>query len=196
VTEAILPDVGGRLRQFRTRAGLSQRLLAEQSGVSPNAIRLIERGQSSPTVSTLHRLATALAVKVVDFLGEPDEQSVVYSPAVGRTQTRTGEALVETLASGLVNQRVEPLVITLEPGAGSGAEKILHRGQELVLGLEGRIDYAVGDRSYAIGPGDALLFEASVPHAWCNPTWQRSRFLLVLEAEDNVGGQLLPHLDQ
>ncbi len=196
MTEAILPDVGGRLRQFRTRAGLSQRLLAEQSGVSPNAIRLIERGQSSPTVSTLHRLATALAVKVVDFLGEPDEQSVVYSPAVGRTQTRTGEALVETLASGLVNQRVEPLVITLEPGAGSGAEKILHRGQELVLGLEGRIDYAVGDRSYAIGPGDALLFEASVPHAWCNPTWQRSRFLLVLEAEDNVGGQLLPHLDQ
>lgn len=194
--EDLPPDVGGRLRQFRTRGGLSQRLLSERSGVSPNAIRLIERGQSSPTVSTLHRLATALAVRVVDFLGTPDEQSVVYSPAQGRAQTRTGEALVETLASGLANQRVEPLVVTLEPGAGSGAEKIQHRGQEFVLGLEGRVDYAVGDRSYAIGPGDSLLFEASLPHAWCNPTWEQSRFLLVLEADDNVGGQILPHLEQ
>lgn len=189
------PDVGRRLREFRTRAGFSQRLLADRSGVSPNAIRLIERGHSSPTISTLHRLATALEVRVVDFVGATDVRSVVYSPARERTQTRTGEALMETLASGLANQRLEPMVITLEPGAGSGAEKIRHGGQEFVLGLEGRVDYAVGDASYALGPGDALLFEASLPHAWCNPTWERSRFLLVLEAEDNVGGQVLPHLE-
>ena len=69
-------------------------------------------------------------------------------------------------------------------------------GHEILHVVAGRMDLVLGDRRYAIGPGDALLFEASVPHAWCNPTWQRSRFLLVLEAEDNVGGQLLPHLDQ
>jgi len=195
VTDNLPPDVGRRLREFRTRAGLSQRLLAERSNVSPNAIRLIERGQSSPTVSTLHRLATALGVRVVDFLGAADVRSVVYTPAAGRMPTRTGEALVETLASGLAKQRLEPMVITLEPGAGSGAEKIQHRGQEFVLGLEGRVDYAVGDSSYHVGPGDALLFEATLPHAWCNPTWDRSRFLLILEAEENVGGQVLPHLE-
>jgi len=188
------PDVGRRLSEYRALARMSQRVLAERSGVSPNAIRLIERGQSSPTVATLHRLATALSVRVVDLLGATDVQSVVYSPAAGRAPTRAGDVLVETLASGLAQQRLEPMVITLDPGVGSGSEKIRHRGQEFVLGLEGRVDYAVGDSSYVVGPGDGLLFEASLPHAWCNPTWERSRFLLILEAEDNVGGQVLPHL--
>jgi len=190
------PDVGGRLRELRERAGLSQRVLAERSGVSPNAIRLIERGQSSPTIATLHRLAGALGVRVLDLLGAQEAESVVYSRAGERSRMRSGEAIIESLASGLARQRLEPLVVTLEPGAGSGADKISHSGQEFVLGLEGRVDYAVSECSYALGPGDALLFEAFLPHAWCNPTWERSRFLLVLAAEDNAGSQLRPHLEE
>ena len=53
------------LRQARTRAGLSQRALAERAGTAQSAIARIERGQTSPTWSTLERLLKAANYEVV-----------------------------------------------------------------------------------------------------------------------------------
>jgi len=49
------PTVGARLRSLRQQQGLSMQALAERSGLSVNAIGRVERGESSPTVSSLHR---------------------------------------------------------------------------------------------------------------------------------------------
>lgn len=189
------PDVGRRVRELRELRGLSLRALAELSGLSINAISLIERGQSSPTVSSLHRLAAALGVRIVDFFGAEEAENVVFVRASERRRTRTEGTLIETLATGLAGQRIEPFLVTLERGAGSGGEPITHAGQELVLGLSGRVDYTVDGRTYALGDGDALLFEASLPHYWCNPTWEEARILLVLEVPEGRGAPLLPHLE-
>ncbi|HOQ98649.1 MAG TPA: helix-turn-helix domain-containing protein [Anaerolineae bacterium] len=194
MAEEAPPEVGRRIRELRERKGLSLRTLAEQSGLSVNAVSLIERGQSSPTVSTLHRLAAALGVRIVDLFGPEETARVVYVRAGERGQTQTPGALVESLGTGLAGQRIEPFVVTLDAGA-SGGEPITHGGQELVLGLAGRVDYTVDGRTYRIGEGDALLFEASLPHYWCNPTWEAARFLLVLEAMQGHGAPLLSHME-
>jgi transcriptional regulator with XRE-family HTH domain len=60
-------DVGGRLRDIRQERGLSLRALSEVCGLSVNAISLIERGISSPSVSSLQRLAVALDVPITAF---------------------------------------------------------------------------------------------------------------------------------
>ena len=52
-----------RLRELRAKRKLSQRGLAEASGVSREYIARIELGQHDPTVSTLVKLAKALGVK-------------------------------------------------------------------------------------------------------------------------------------
>lgn len=192
--EEAAPDVGRRIRELRERRGLSLRALAEQSGLSVNAVSLIERGVSSPTVSTLHRLAAALGVRIVDLFGPEEEAKVVLVRANQRGKTQTPGVLVESLATGLAGQRIEPFLVTLEPGAGSGSEPITHSGQEMVFGVGGRVDYTVGDQVYTLNEGDTLLFEASLPHSWCNPTWERARILLVLEAVEGRGAPLLPHL--
>ena len=188
------PDVGRRIRELRERRGLSLRTLAELSGLSVNAVSLIERGQSSPTVSTLHRLAAALGVRIIDFFGPEQEARVVFVRAEQRSRTKTSGTLVESLGTGLAGQRIEPFLITLEPGAGSGSEPIAHAGQELVFGLSGQVSYTVNGQVYQVGEGDALLFEASLPHYWCNPAWETGRFLLVLETGEGRGVSLLQHL--
>lgn len=58
MSEKGVPDVGAQVRALRQQCGLSLRTLAELCDLSPNTISLIERGESSPSVSTLHRLAT------------------------------------------------------------------------------------------------------------------------------------------
>jgi len=188
------PDVGQRLRELRKERGLTLRTLAERSGISLNAVSLIERGQTSPTVGTLHRLAAAMGVRVADFFGPPEVEDVVFVPANGRGQTRTAGMLVESLGTGLAGQRLEPFLIVLRSGAGS--EPVTHAGQEFAFGLRGRIEYSVGERSFRLNEGDALLFDASLPHSWRNDTEQEASILLVFETmQARASTQLLPHLE-
>jgi transcriptional regulator with XRE-family HTH domain len=57
-----------RLRELRDKRGLSQRGLAERSGVSREYIARIELGQHDPTLSTLEKLAKALGVRIERLL--------------------------------------------------------------------------------------------------------------------------------
>ena len=49
-------DVGSRLRDIRTAAGLSQRQLAERAGVPNGLISMIEQNRSSPSVASLRKI--------------------------------------------------------------------------------------------------------------------------------------------
>jgi transcriptional regulator with XRE-family HTH domain len=57
-----------RLREWRAKRKVSQRKLAEASGVSREYIARIELGQHDPTLSTLEKLAKALKVKVTQLI--------------------------------------------------------------------------------------------------------------------------------
>lgn len=63
-------ELGPRLRALRRERGWSQGHLARQAGLSRNFVAQIERGQSTPTVATLARLAAALAVPIGDLIGD------------------------------------------------------------------------------------------------------------------------------
>ena len=52
-------ELGAALRRNRQAKGLSQNTLAERARVSRNFVAQIERGESTPTVATLARLAAA-----------------------------------------------------------------------------------------------------------------------------------------
>ncbi len=58
------------LRRWRRQRGLSQRELAERSGVGPAVIARVELGRVDPRLGTLARLAAALRVRVTDLLAE------------------------------------------------------------------------------------------------------------------------------
>ena len=66
-------SVAGAIRALRTRAGLSQRQLAQRMNVPRTYVSKIENEKACPTLSSMQRLATALNVTVCDLLrnGEP-----------------------------------------------------------------------------------------------------------------------------
>ncbi len=65
-----IEELGAVVRETRQRRGLSQQALADRAGLSRNFVAQIERGESSPTVATLARLAAALGATVGELLGE------------------------------------------------------------------------------------------------------------------------------
>ncbi len=59
--------VGGRLRELRQSGGLTLKQLANRTGLSVSLISQIELGKSAASMSTLHKLSTALQVKMTYF---------------------------------------------------------------------------------------------------------------------------------
>jgi DNA-binding response OmpR family regulator len=60
-------EVGRRLRERRTAQQLTLKQLANRTGLSVSLISQIELGKSAASMSTLHKLATALQVKMTYF---------------------------------------------------------------------------------------------------------------------------------
>lgn len=180
-------DVGIRLRDIRQSRGVSLRALSEACGLSVNAISLIERGVSSPSVSTLQRLAAALDVPITAFFtGETASTPVVFVPAVERTLVALPRGRMEKLGTGLPNQHVEPLLVTLEAGAVSGLRPVVHPGEEFAFCLTGCVAYEVGEETYTLQPGDSLLFEAHLPHRWRNVGGEPASVLLILYSPEGM----------
>jgi serine-type D-Ala-D-Ala carboxypeptidase/endopeptidase len=54
--------IGERLRDARVRRALTQQELADKAGVGANTVARLERNETEPHMSTLRKLAHALAV--------------------------------------------------------------------------------------------------------------------------------------
>ncbi|HPH97131.1 MAG TPA: NifB/NifX family molybdenum-iron cluster-binding protein [Anaerolineaceae bacterium] len=177
--------VGQRLRLLRTRQGFSLRALADRSGLNVNTLSLIENGKSSPSVGTLQQLALALDVPISAFFeSEPLTKRVVFTRANERPQTMIGSTCMQNLGNNFVQNAVQPFVVTLEPGKGSGDRMIVHTGREFVFGLSGQVRYSIDRENYIVLPGDSLLFEAHLPHCWENAGGEKAQILLVLYPSD------------
>lgn len=167
---AVSVDVGNRLRQLRETCGVSMRTLATMSGLSANALSMIERGKTSPSVSTLYRLADALEVPVTDFFSPaPVREKVVFLKADERTRLPFMRGLWEGLGGENFVGHVMPFMLTLESGASSGPNNVIHTGHEFVFCLRGQLEYLVEGHPYMLETGDSLLFAAQLNHRWRNP---------------------------
>lgn len=69
MASSTVPAIGARIRAARRRRGISGRALAREIGVSASLISQIETEKSSPSVSTLYAITTALGISIEDLFG-------------------------------------------------------------------------------------------------------------------------------
>jgi transcriptional regulator with XRE-family HTH domain len=178
-------NVGRRLRELRTERGLSIRALAKQSGLNVNTLSSIENDKTSPSVSTLQQVATALKLPINTFFEtQIYPQTIVYQKAGNRQSATFTHGTLADLGAGFTRSGLEPFVVTLETQATSGDTPIVHTGLEFVFCLEGCITYEVEGEIFNLDSGDSLLFEAHLPHRWRNSGNTPSRSLLLLCPSD------------
>jgi transcriptional regulator with XRE-family HTH domain len=179
--ESVSMDVGMRLRVMREERGVSMRELARRSGLSANALSMIERALTSPSVSTLRKIATALEVPITAFFRtEPERQAVVFRKSDARTKIPFPLGLMEGLGGEVYTGRMEALCFTLEPGCSSGPHGLIHSGNEFVFGLKGRVEYRVEDQTFYLEHGDSLIFPGNRLHHWRNPNQDTAMIVVVI----------------
>lgn len=168
--DAISVDVGARIKELRESRNLSIRELARRSGFSASGLSMIERGKNSPSVSTLYKLSQTLGVPITTFFQTNLKlDKVVHRRASERTRVPFMRGVWEGLGGEAFSDRVEPFALTLETGANSGPDPIVHSGHEFVVCLRGQLEYRIEDETYLLEAGDSLLFQAYLRHRWRNP---------------------------
>jgi transcriptional regulator with XRE-family HTH domain len=188
-------NLGRQIRMLRDQRRLSQEQLAKASNVSRNTLSLIERGQTSPTVSTLKSLAGALGVEINAFFQPYEEARVIFTKAGQRPSLLLSHGTLADLGLGMPEPLVTPLVLHLEPGARSGAA-LSHDGQDFVLCLSGEILYSVNGRGYVLEPGDSLFFDGRLPHRFQNTGTGDSSVLIILSTPRDSAQYIARHFQE
>jgi XRE family transcriptional regulator, regulator of sulfur utilization len=180
--------VGGRIRSLREGMQLSLRDLAERSGVSAPMLSQVERGETSPTLAIAERIADGLELTLSQLLrlDESDGVSVVR-----RTDRRKGGARgrghsYEVLTPAMPGQRAEVSLHVLQPGAATGGpdDPPMHEpgARETAVVQEGRLRLLCGGVAHDLKEGDAVTFDADLPHHFENPGENDARFYAVVAA--------------
>ena len=186
-------SLGSRLKALRLEQQLSQRDLASRASLSVNSISLIERNEISPSVSTLQSLASALNIKMGYFFDENVQKKIIHLQAVSRPAITSHGTRIEGVGERIARQEIEPFLVSLDPGSGSGDRPVIHSGHEFVYCAQGQVEYVIDGEEYILQEGDFLLFEAQLPHQWRNITDSQAKFLLILQAPDEVNEPIQRH---
>jgi transcriptional regulator with XRE-family HTH domain len=68
----VIDGLGLIVRQHRSQRGWTLRDLAHATGMNPNYLGLVERGDNNPTINTLFRIADALGADPAELVREVD----------------------------------------------------------------------------------------------------------------------------
>jgi transcriptional regulator with XRE-family HTH domain/quercetin dioxygenase-like cupin family protein len=160
VASSAVPPIGARLRAERRRRDISVRGLAREIGVSASLISQIETEKSSPSVSTLYAIITALGISIEDLFGDRpdaaapdtadpdtesdlDEPSDAVDPVPANGSDHREPARVPALAAV-----GEPVVTSLGPEGGAFLTALATAG----AGAPGPVDPGASGPDKRLGP--------------------------------------------
>lgn len=105
--------------------------------------------------------------------GLPDGHGIVQPAGARRTIDLASGVRWERLTPG-ADDRADFLEVIYEPSGHSTDSRrpLRHDGREYGLITSGTLQASVGFDTYALGPGDSIAFDSSVPHEYWNATDQ------------------------
>ena len=160
--DAALEQVGSRLRQLRTRRGITLTALAETTGISKSTLSRLESGQRRPTLELLLALSMAYRVPLDDLVGAPEVGDPRIRLRPGRVKGRT----VIPLTRQPDGMQAWKIVI---PTGQVTSEPRSHDGHEWIYVLSGHVRLVLGEKDWMLTPGEVAEFDTDVPH-WFGST--------------------------
>jgi transcriptional regulator with XRE-family HTH domain len=185
----LTPVVGANLRRLRGQRELSLEKLSKLSGVSRAMLGQVELGQSAPTINVLWKIASALGVPfsaLISARGGGGIQ-VLRAEAAKLLTSHDGSFSSRALFPFDEPRRVEFYELRLAPGGAERADAHNPGTVENLVVAEGAVEIEVSGRKEQLTKGDAIVFEADVPHVYRNRAERETIIYLVMTYADTVG---------
>ena len=163
--------IGLALKQLRKNKGWSLDVTAKATGVSKAMLGQIERGESSPTIAVLWKIATGSQTSLSYFLGPEVKNEVTpifTSNHATREKPAQDDMLVATLFPFEDRFGFEVYELTLLPGYERYSEPHEAGVTEHILVTQGEMELFIEGSWCKIAEGDAVRFQADQPHGYRN----------------------------
>jgi quercetin dioxygenase-like cupin family protein len=160
---------------------MSLRALAAQTDFSPSFISQVENGVVSPSIASMEKIARSLGVTLGEFFAAASEgEGGLIVRAAERLELSSvwSQGRLEALAP-MTGRRMEPVLITLEPGGRSGKHPHPHNTEEFAFVLEGAPTLTLGPEEHLLATGDAVTIRPQELRRWENRSRSLVRILVV-----------------
>lgn len=182
--DALVIEVGSRVKRLRTQAGLTLEEFATQSGVSRAMLSKVERGEKSPTLAIIVRIAKGLNVSMSALMGaEPDLAQVSVIRKANRLAFRDAETGFErhNLSPTHLDNDLEFLLHRIPPGESSGELPPYKVPTEKYLVVhEGQLTVQTGEANYVLETGDSFYFDVRDSYRFINAGKTPCAYYLVI----------------
>ncbi|WP_437620733.1 helix-turn-helix domain-containing protein [Sorangium sp. So ce1151] len=174
--------VGENLRRLRTRRGLSLERLSKASGVSRAMLGQIELGRSAPTINIVWKIARALGVPFSALISNRSAGGpmLLRGDRAKRLTSHDGKFTSRALFPFDTPRTVEFYELHLAPLGIENADPHPPGTTENIVVSQGTVEISVDGQRFLLATGDALVFQADVPHVYRNPANVDSLMYLVM----------------
>jgi transcriptional regulator with XRE-family HTH domain len=171
---AEIAQLGWRIKERRLQRGMTLDAISQRTSFSKGYLSRIENGRKTPPLSTLGRIAAALAtdaqalLEAADRLDGTPQYGVLRAggrPVVERAGSAVGYRY-EALAPDGAFARMAPFVVYL-PRDVDRHVFFEHDGEEFIYVLSGRIAWQLGHERHVLEAGDTVLLDSRLPHPAC-----------------------------
>ncbi|AVW91547.1 helix-turn-helix domain-containing protein [Celeribacter baekdonensis] len=165
------------LKSIRTEAGLSLSQAAELTGVSKAMLGQIERGESSPTLATLWKLAKGFHLPLTALIEDRVTPTTARTGPRPRPEVRFEESIsFHPIFAFDPIFGSETFLIRLEPGQTHVSQPHDSGVVEDIFVTKGTIELLLAGEWTRYNEGDAVRFAADQPHSYRNPTRAPAQF--------------------
>ncbi len=169
-------ELGSLIRKRRKQLGFTLQVACAKADLSAGYLSQLERGNATPSLGTLNKVARALDVGIEYFVSTPRADD-----ALTRAGSRFRFALdgtlmaYEAVSTEIPGGELSSYIINVP--AGSSTEIINHDGEEIVFVLEGEIVHSLDDEFFSMRVGDSLHYRGNRFHSLANKSSKPARIL-------------------
>lgn len=164
--------VGQKIKEIREKHSLTLKDLSAKTGYSESILSQIENHLISPPLGALLTISNALGLSVGKLLGEKTEAPFVIvreggEQPISRVASKEGVNYGYTYMSlgvGKKERHFEPFLITLEPTPIKPTGLSVHKGEEFIYVLKGKMEVQLKDFKEILNEGDSIYYDSNIPH--------------------------------
>jgi XRE family transcriptional regulator, regulator of sulfur utilization len=177
--------VAQNLKKIRDEKKLSLEKLAEMTGVSKSMLGQIERGESSPTISVVWKIANGLMISFTSLLSAPREETrIIHKHDIIPMVEDSGRYRLYPYYPIEDGRRFEIYAIEIDKDGFLKADPHPENTEEFITLFSGELTVQVDDQQYHLEKGDSIHFRADRPHSYRNRTKDKTRLQMVIYYRD------------
>ncbi|MBN2429608.1 MAG: helix-turn-helix transcriptional regulator [Deltaproteobacteria bacterium] len=172
--------IGESLKRLRMINSLTQEELAGRADLTKGYISQLENDTTCPSIATLKDILDVFGVSLQEFFSEATERRVVFG-LDARVCPGGGEEpfKVEFLVPGAQNRTMDPVLVTLDPGAKM-AEQEIHEGEEFGYVQQGKVELCLEDQVYTVNRDECFFFASDRRHSIRNIGRGKAKILWIV----------------